>query len=106
MDEFVVLLEADCDEDVARFLWDELIDYWRPLTPHPDDDILADLLLDDEEPNDWLAEFCDRNDLRLKDIALWPQHQVPTARNFARWLSSERQRLRTKLPSQGSVLPK
>ena len=99
------MLEEDCDEDVARFLWDELLDYWHPLTPHPDDDILADLSIDDDEPNDWRRDFCELNDLPFKDVALWPQHQFPTVRNFARWLSSERHRLRIKLQGQGSALP-
>src|SRR3546814_333451 len=70
-DEFIALLAADCEVDVARFLWDELLDYWLPLTPHPEDDILADLSIDDDEPNGWLAHFCKINGLRVKDIAQW-----------------------------------
>lgn len=92
-EEFIVLLAADCEKDVAQFLWNELLDYWRPLTPHPDDDILADLSIDDDEPNDWLSHFVKLHGLRKQDIQEWPKERAPTVRNFARWLSSERHRL-------------
>jgi hypothetical protein len=63
------------------------------MTPHPDDDFINDLPIDHDEPNDWLAMFCKRNNLRENDISDWPTEAASTVRNFVRWLSENRQRL-------------
>ena len=90
----------DCEQDVAGFLWDELQVYFRPnLTPHPDDDFLKDLPIDRDEPNDWLSGFAKRHGLRARDWDEWPKDQSSTIRNFARWLSTNRSRLK------GAYLP-
>jgi hypothetical protein len=67
---FVALLADSADADVAEWLWDELLVYWRPnLTPHPDDDFLRDLPIDPEEPNDWLDRFCTSQGLEQKGLS-------------------------------------
>jgi hypothetical protein len=93
-EEFVTLLADDADADVAEFLWDELLVYFKPLlTPHPDDNFIEDLPIDHDEPNDWLAGFCKANGLRQRDVERWPENLPSTVRNFAKWLSDERRRL-------------
>lgn len=90
-DEFVALLSDDAEAGTAEFLWDELASYWKPgLTPHPDDDFLKDLPIDDEEPEYWLERYCMANGYDWKQ---WPQcaeSRPTTVRNFARWLSEGR----------------
>jgi hypothetical protein len=93
-DEFIAMLASDCEADVVELMWDELLVFYRPdMTPHPDDDFLNDLAIDDEESNDWLATFCKRNELREKDISDWSKGAPSTIREFARWLSKNRQGL-------------
>lgn len=93
-DEFVALLATECAEDVAEFLWDELQVYFRPLlTPHPDDDLVDDLPIDPEEPEDWVVEFCKQQELRISDFAEWPKDLAVTPRNLGAWLTHERNRL-------------
>ncbi len=93
-DEFLALLETDCEADIADQLWNDLLLFYCPdMTPHPDDDVVQDMPIDDEEPNDWLAHFCKINDMRVKDVSPWPQQQPATIRALARWFSENRRRL-------------
>lgn len=93
-EEFIALLAGDCEADVAAFLWDELVDSWRPeATPHPDDDYLNDVPIDPDEQGDWLRDFCDRHGLREEDFPAWPAGQLTTVRKFGRWLSEGRRSL-------------
>ena len=91
-EQFLAMLAGDCERDVAEFLWDELLSewsYWQDgLTPHPDDDFLKDLPIDDEEPQDWLEHYCDGRGLEWRRWTNWDQSQPTTVRNFARWLSN------------------
>ena len=91
--EFVNMLASDCERDTAIFLWDELSVYWKPETPHPDDDFVHDLAIDGDDVTDWVAEFCRQNDLSLNAIRNWPENMPSTVRNLARWLTTERSRL-------------
>jgi len=88
---FIAMLAGDCERDVAEFLWDELLPEWAywpvGLTPHPDDDFLKDLPIDDEEPQGWLEHYCNSRGLDWKRWANWDRSQPTTVRNFARWLS-------------------
>ncbi len=93
-EEFISMLAESCEADIAELLWDELFVFYKPdMTPHPDDDVIQDMPIDGEEPNDWLSEFCKRNSLRLKDITDWPKDQSATVRNLASWFSENRKRL-------------
>jgi len=90
-EEFVALLADATDTGAAEFLWEELLPYWKPnLTPHPDDDFLKDLLIDDEEPEDWLKRYCDRFGHDWRSWPPWAAEQPTTVRNFARWLTNGR----------------
>ena len=85
-------LAADCDADIAEFLWAELTPEWAywhaALTPHPDDDVPKDLPIDDDDPHYWLENYCDSRGLDWKRWTNWDQSQPTTVRNFARWLST------------------
>ena len=94
--EFRTLIADDADPDVTDWLWDELQVYFQPrLTPHPDDDLVSDLPINSDEPNDWLSGFCQANKLRINDIQSWDETLPITVRNFATWLSNERRRLKS-----------
>jgi hypothetical protein len=87
--EFISLLAPICDAVVADFLWEELLPYFKPiLTPHPDDDMVADLPIDPEEPADLTAAFCDRFNIDESNYAHWPEGKSATVRNIACWLAS------------------
>ena len=95
-DEFVTLLAPDVEPEAAEWFWNELLVYFRPtLTPHPDDDLMSDLPIDGDEPDDWVQEYCRRNGLSLRHLGKWPESQPVTPRNFLGWLESERRRLTT-----------
>ena len=95
-DEFITLLAPDCEADIADQLWNDLLVFYQPdMTPHPDDDAIQDMLVDPDEPNDWLGHFCRSNGLRIKDVSPWPDGQLVTIRNLARWFSDNRRRLST-----------
>lgn len=75
--------------DVAAFVWDVLQAYYRPeLTPHPDDDLMDDLLIDPEEPEDWVLEYCRRSDISSQYLPEWPEDHRVTPRNLGRYLSA------------------
>jgi hypothetical protein len=93
-EEFISMLTENCEADIAELLRDELLVFYKPdMTPHPDDDVVIDMPIDGDEPNDWLSEFCKRNGLRLRDITDWPKDQSATVRNLATWFSENRKRL-------------
>jgi hypothetical protein len=88
---FVALLADSADADVAEWLWNELLVYWRPtLTPHPDDDFARDLPIDPDEPNDWLDRFCTSQGLEQKIFPDWPHGEETTVRNLAAWFTNGR----------------
>lgn len=90
-EEFIALLSDDAGADIAEFLWHELASYWtHGLTPHPGDDFLKDLPIDDEEPQDWLERYCGANGYDWKQWPQWDESHPTTVRNFARWLSEGR----------------
>lgn len=93
-DKFIDLLQTSCEPDIAELMWDELVDYYKPgMTPHPDDDFVHDLPIDEGERSLWVEEFCERNDLNESDLDPWPSALATTVRNFAEWLSDNRRRL-------------
>lgn len=85
--EFIDLLTNDASADIAEFLWDELEFYCDfGLKPHPDDDFIKDLGIDDEEPNDWLERYCAARGHNWEQWPEWNPDQSTTVRNFAVWL--------------------
>lgn len=89
--EFVAALAPDIDPDISKWLRDKIAEYIEPaLTPHPEDDIVTDLHIDDDEAEDWFLEFC-HNFGHDADLAQdWPREQAVTVRNFLHWLQDTR----------------
>lgn len=86
-EQFLAMLADDVDEDVALWIWDQTTFYYRPLTPHPDDHLIRDARIDDDDVTmDWLPEFAATRGLPWKEWPDWPAEWELTVRNFARWL--------------------
>ena len=85
---FIALLAGDVRPETAQYLWDKIADYVGPLlTPHPDDHLYDDLLIDDDDPvMDWLPEFAEIHGLEWKGWPDWPADWDSNVRNFVRWL--------------------
>lgn len=90
--EFLAMMAQDCSPEAARFVWQQALVYVAPrLTPHPDDLLLGDLCIDDDDIEMfWVSKWAER--LRVPDNALpdWPKDWPLTVRNFARWLDLSR----------------
>lgn len=54
-DEFLAMMAQDCSPRAARFMWQQVLPYVEPrLTPHPDDLLIGDLCIDDDDIDmDW-----------------------------------------------------
>jgi len=86
-EQFIKLLAPDVDGDVASWLWDTTCPYYQPLTPHPEDHLIKDARIDDDDVTmDWLPTFAKSRQLNWKDWPDWPKGWELTVRNFARWL--------------------
>ncbi len=91
---FVAMLAADVGPATAEWFWQELQVYYQPyLAPHPEDDLIDDLPIDPDEPDDWVRDFCRIHGLNDRDLAPWPKGQAVTPRNLLGWLENERRRL-------------
>lgn len=86
--EFLAMMSDDCSPEGAQFMWDQTLPYVRPiLTPHPDDHLIDDLRIDDDDLDfDWPRDWAERFGLRESDIPDWPEGWELTIRNFGRWL--------------------
>jgi hypothetical protein len=85
--EFLTLMTASVEETTAAWMWATLLPYYEPLTPHPDDHLLADACIDDDDITmDWLPRFAEDRGLRWQDWPEWPADWELTVLNFARWL--------------------
>ena len=96
--EFLAMLRGDVDEDIAAWMWQQALLYYRPLTPHPDDHLLADARIDSDDIDmDWVPDFLSAFDMDRKlwpkRWPEWPADWEPTVRNFARFLQLGRDRL-------------
>ena len=87
-DQFIAAMAPDCTDKVSRFLWDQTIEYVRPrLTPHPDDDLILDLKIDDDDlAMDWPQEWAERQGFHHSNLPGWPDGWPCTIRNFGCWL--------------------
>jgi hypothetical protein len=85
--EFLTLMAQDCSPEAARFVWAKALPYVAPrLTPHPDDLLIADLRIDDDDIDmDWRRAWAERQGIAESDLPNWPQDWPLTVRNFARW---------------------
>lgn len=82
------MMAADVSHDATEFLWDTALIYLRPkLTPHPEDDLVADLPIDsDDWSMDWPRDFARRHGFDEKIYPIWPEGWPVTVRNFGQWL--------------------
>lgn len=90
-DEFLALMAPDVSHEASEFIWERsaiLLAFGKDeLAPHPDDHLVEDLPIDDEEwsmywPQEW-AELKDFHESNLYD---WPGDWPVTIRNYGRWL--------------------
>jgi hypothetical protein len=88
---FVALLSDKADADIAEWLWEQLLPYYRPLTPHPDDYLRDDASIDDDDiDQDWRPEFVRAKSLADSPWPDWPAGWDLTVANYARWLQLAR----------------
>ena len=85
--EFLEMMAQDCSPEAARFVWAQVLPYVEPrLTPHPDDLLLDDLCIDDDDIDmDWAREWAARLGIAESNLPDWPKNWPLTVRNFARW---------------------
>jgi len=90
--EFLAMMAQDCSPEAAQFVWEQTLPYVTPrLTPHPDDLLIDDLCIDDDDIEvDWISDWADRKGLVASDLPDWPEVWPLTVRNFARWLDLAR----------------
>lgn len=83
-------MRPDTMEATANFLWDTAVIYLQPrLAPHPDDDLVRDLPIDDGDWSmDWPREFADLHGFSEMDYPDWPEGAAVTLRNYGRWLEA------------------
>jgi len=81
-------MSSDVSAQTAKFLWDTAIVYLQPkLTPHPDDNMVRDLPIDDGDWSlDWPREYAEQNGFDEGDLPDWPKGWPVTLRNYGRWL--------------------
>jgi hypothetical protein len=85
--DFLEMMSESVEEDSASWLWDQAQPYYQPHTPHPDDHLSEDAMIDDGDWSmDWPREFADSHGFSEKAYPDWPQDWLPTIRNFGRWL--------------------
>lgn len=96
---FVFLLSGKVDADIAAWLWTQLLPYYRPLTPHPDDHLRDDAMIDDDEiDSSWRPDLVrdgSSDEIRWPE---WPDDWDLTVVNYARWLQLARDEYRGALP--------
>lgn len=93
--DFIALMADDVDPVVADWIWHQALPYYRPITPHPNDHLVKDARIDDDDITmGWFPDFAKQQGLDWKDWPDWPKDQELTVRNFARWLQSGRDALR------------
>ncbi|MDJ0642020.1 MAG: hypothetical protein QNJ15_04315 [Erythrobacter sp.] len=90
-DEFLEMMKPDVSREASEFIWDAVrshLDYFdHALTPHPDDDLVDELPIADEEWSmDWPREWAERSGFHESNFHDWPKEWPVTIRNYGRWL--------------------
>ena len=90
-EEFLRSMSPDVSRAAAEFLWASAMNYLEALqqeiTPHPDDHLVDDLPIDDEEWSmDWPREWAEKQGFHESNLPDWPKDWPVTVRNFGRWL--------------------
>ena len=88
--QFLALMETECSPEAALFLWEKPLFYIEPrLSPHPDDDLLLDLKIDDDDiAIDWPRDWARQRGFHESNLPDWPKEWPTTIRNFGRWLNA------------------
>lgn len=89
--QFMEVMVGDVSEDAARFIWQTALSYLefhKPfLAPHPDDDLIKDLPIDDDDISmDWPRAWAEHRGFHDRNLPDWPQDWPVTVRNYGRWL--------------------
>jgi hypothetical protein len=86
-DEFLELISDSVSLHTAEWLWNVALPYYGSLTPHPDDHLAKDAMIDDDDWGmDWPRDFADYSGFSEKSYPDWPPDWPATIRNFGRWL--------------------
>jgi uncharacterized protein YneF (UPF0154 family) len=86
--QFLGAMKAHCSAEVSEFLWEKALYYVGPrLTPHPDDHLIRDLNIDDDDiALDWPRDWAERRGFHPSNLPDWPKEWPATIRNIGRWL--------------------
>ncbi|MDP4573875.1 hypothetical protein Q9K02_01820 [Qipengyuania sp. G39] len=86
--QFIAMMEEDCSPEVSDFLWEKAVFYVEPrLTPHPDDDLILDLKIDEDDiAMDWPRDWAEQRGFHESNFPNWPNDWPGTIRNYGRWL--------------------
>ena len=73
--EFLAMMAPDCSPEAARFVWAQALPYVEPrLTPHPYDQLVRDLCIDDDDVGmDWVRDWTERSGILESDLPDWPK---------------------------------
>ncbi len=87
-EQFLAEMKFDCTLEVSDFLWEKTLFYLQPrITPHPDDDLILDLKIDDDDiAMDWPRDWAELRGFHDSNLPEWPKDWPATIRNFGRWL--------------------
>lgn len=86
-EEFLRMMESDVSRETAESLWDLFGSCLPPqVKPHPDDNVVEELFVDNIFKSQWLYDFAERNGFDHSDLPTWPSDWPVTVRNFGRWL--------------------
>ena len=81
-------MARDVSPTAAEYIWETAQFYLAPrLTPHPNDDLVDDLPIDDGDWSvDWPVDFAKRHGFSDKLYPDWPDGWPATLRNYGKWL--------------------
>jgi len=87
-EQFLEWMRVDVSQEAAEFLWENALFYLEPhATPHPDDDLIKDLPIDNDDIwLDWTLDWATLRGFHESNFPDWPEEIPPTIRNFGRWL--------------------
>ena len=81
------MMESDVSRETAESLWDLFGSCLPPqVKPHPDDNVVEELFVDNIFKSQWWYDFAERNGIDHSDLPTWPSDWSVTLRNFGRWL--------------------
>ena len=89
--EFMQMMRVDVSEAASAFLWKTALPYLElyrpPLAPHPEDDLVQDLPINDDDFGmDWPREWAELKGFHESNMPDWPEGWAVTIRNYGRWL--------------------